>query len=176
MFLKSSCRAHSPARLLERKFYQHCMPYYAFLLLTAYYWSDKTAQGCPFEIAYIDPYKPFENNARMAYITYSKNGAIFGYGSMITLIPELKLGKMSYYWEISVWKISFYWMWLVLIESVLIIIFHFIFHTHIVFHHGVIILNRSNNSQISIETSAPQQAGGFIIKCYFGISNITACR
>ena len=42
-------------------------------------------------------------------------------------------------------------------------------------HHGVIILNRSNNSQISIETSAPQQAGGFIIKYYFGISNITAC-
>ena len=41
---------------------------------------------------------------------------------------------------------------------------------------GVIILNRSNNSQISIEKSAPQQAGGFIIKCYFGISNITACR
>ena len=38
------------------------------------------------------------------------------------------------------------------------------------------ILNRSNNSQISIETSAPQQAGGFIIKYYFGISNITACR
>ena len=38
------------------------------------------------------------------------------------------------------------------------------------------ILNRSNNSQISIETSAPQQAGGFIIKCYFGISNITASR
>ena len=35
------------------------------------------------------------------------------------------------------------------------------------FNHGVIILNRSNNSQISIETSAPQQAGGFIIKCYF---------
>ena len=30
------------------------------------------------------------------------------------------------------------------------------------FDHGVIILNRSNNSQISIETSAPQQAGGFI--------------
>ena len=42
--------------------------------------------------------------------------------------------------------------------------------------HGVIILNRSNNSYISIETSAPQQAGGFIIKYYFGISNITACR
>ena len=38
------------------------------------------------------------------------------------------------------------------------------------------ILNRSNNSQISIETSAPQQAGGFIIKYYFGISNITASR
>ena len=42
--------------------------------------------------------------------------------------------------------------------------------------HRVIILNRSNNSYISIETSAPQQAGGFIIKYYFGISNIAACR
>ena len=42
--------------------------------------------------------------------------------------------------------------------------------------HGVIILKWSNNSQISHETSAPQQAGGFIIKYYFGISNITACR
>ena len=43
-------------------------------------------------------------------------------------------------------------------------------------YHGVIILNRSDNSQISIETSGPQQAGGFIIKYYFGISNITVCR
>ena len=42
--------------------------------------------------------------------------------------------------------------------------------------HGVIILNRSNNSCISTETSAPQQAGGFIIKYYFRISNITECR
>ena len=42
--------------------------------------------------------------------------------------------------------------------------------------HGDIILNRSNNSQISIETSAPQQADGFIINNYFGISNITARR
>ena len=37
-------------------------------------------------------------------------------------------------------------------------------------NYGVIILNRSNNSYISIETSVPQQAGGFIIKYYFGIS------
>ena len=37
-------------------------------------------------------------------------------------------------------------------------------------------LNSNNNSKISIETSAPQQAGGFIIKRYFGISNVTACR
>ena len=37
---------------------------------------------------------------------------------------------------------------------------------------GVIILNKSNNSQISIETSAPQQVGGFIIKYYFGISKL----
>ena len=44
------------------------------------------------------------------------------------------------------------------------------------FCHGVIILTRSNNSYISNETSAPQQTGGFIIKYYFGISNITACR
>ena len=43
-------------------------------------------------------------------------------------------------------------------------------------NHGVIILNRSNNSQISIETFAPQQADGFIKKYYFGISNIAACR
>ena len=42
--------------------------------------------------------------------------------------------------------------------------------------HGVVILNRSNNSLISIEISGPQQAGGFIMKHYFGISNITACR
>ena len=42
--------------------------------------------------------------------------------------------------------------------------------------HGYIILNRSNNLQISIETSAPQQAGGFIIKRHIGISNIAACR
>ena len=33
-----------------------------------------------------------------------------------------------------------------------------------------------NYSQISIETSAPQQAGGFIIKNYFEISNIVVCR
>ena len=38
------------------------------------------------------------------------------------------------------------------------------------YEHGVIILNRINNS---IETSTPQQAGGFIIKYYFGISNFT---
>ena len=31
----------------------------------------------------------------------------------------------------------------------------------------------SKNSQTSIETSAPQQTGGFIIKHYFGFSNIT---
>ena len=42
--------------------------------------------------------------------------------------------------------------------------------------HRVIILNRSNNSYISIEISAPQQAGGFIMKYSFGISNFTACR
>ena len=42
--------------------------------------------------------------------------------------------------------------------------------------HGDIILNRSNNSLISIETSAPQQVGGFTIKHYFGISNIATCR
>ena len=43
-------------------------------------------------------------------------------------------------------------------------------------NHGDIILNRSNNSSISIETSMPHQAGGFIIKHYLGISNIAACR
>ena len=32
------------------------------------------------------------------------------------------------------------------------------------------------STQISIETSVPQQAGGFIIKCCSGISNIAACR
>ena len=37
-------------------------------------------------------------------------------------------------------------------------------------NHEVIILNRSNSSQISIETSVPQQASGFIIKYCFGIS------
>ena len=42
--------------------------------------------------------------------------------------------------------------------------------------HGYIILNRSNNWQISIEISAPLQAVGFFIKDYFGISNIVACR
>ena len=42
-------------------------------------------------------------------------------------------------------------------------------------HHGVIILNRSDNSLFSIETSAPQQVGGFILKHYFGISNVTTC-
>ena len=41
-------------------------------------------------------------------------------------------------------------------------------------NHVVIILNRYNNSKISIETLVPQQAGGFIIKHYFGISNIAA--
>ena len=44
------------------------------------------------------------------------------------------------------------------------------------YEHGDIILNRSNNLQISIETSAPQQARGFIINNHFGISNITTCR
>ena len=42
-------------------------------------------------------------------------------------------------------------------------------------NHGDTILNRSNNSQISIETFLPQQAGGIIIKHYFGISNIAGC-
>ena len=46
----------------------------------------------------------------------------------------------------------------------------------VTFDHGVIILKRSNNSLISVETAAPQQAGGFIIKYDFGVSNITACR
>ena len=36
--------------------------------------------------------------------------------------------------------------------------------------HEVLILNRNNNSQISIETSVPHQAGGFILKHYFGVS------
>ena len=34
---------------------------------------------------------------------------------------------------------------------------------------------RSNNSWVAIETSAPQQAGSFIIKHYFGVSNIAVC-
>ena len=42
--------------------------------------------------------------------------------------------------------------------------------------YGVIILDRSSNSYLSIETSTPQQAGGFVIKDYFGISNFAACR
>ena len=42
-------------------------------------------------------------------------------------------------------------------------------------HHGVIILNSSNNALFSIETSAPQQVGGFILKHYFGIPNVTTC-
>ena len=41
--------------------------------------------------------------------------------------------------------------------------------------HGDIMLNTSNNSKICIETSAPQEAGSFVIKRYFGISNIAAC-
>ena len=41
---------------------------------------------------------------------------------------------------------------------------------------GDIILNRSNNSEISIDTSGLQQAGDILIKQYFGISNITGCR
>ena len=44
------------------------------------------------------------------------------------------------------------------------------------FNHGDIILNRSNNSYITVEASAPQQASGFIIKHYFGILNISVCR
>ena len=48
--------------------------------------------------------------------------------------------------------------------------------TTVPLNHGEILLNRSNNSYISIEAPAPYQAGGFIIKYYFGISNITACR
>ena len=48
--------------------------------------------------------------------------------------------------------------------------------TRWLFKHGVIILNRSNNSWTSIGKSAPQQAGGFEIKYYFVISNITVCR
>ena len=42
--------------------------------------------------------------------------------------------------------------------------------------HGDIILNRSNNSEISIDTSGLQQAGDILIKQYFGISNIAVCR
>ena len=42
--------------------------------------------------------------------------------------------------------------------------------------HGDIMLTTSNNSQISIVRSMPQQAGGFIIKHLFGISNIVTCR
>ena len=42
--------------------------------------------------------------------------------------------------------------------------------------YGDIILISSNNSQIHIETSAPQQVGSFIINNYFEISNITTCR
>ena len=45
-----------------------------------------------------------------------------------------------------------------------------------VFNHGDVILNRSNKSSISIETSVPQQAGGFIIKRYFGTSNYAGYR
>ena len=38
-------------------------------------------------------------------------------------------------------------------------------------NHGDVIPDRSNNSYISNETSAPQQAGGFITKYFFGILN-----
>ena len=38
------------------------------------------------------------------------------------------------------------------------------------------ILSRSNNSYTSIKTYASQQSGVFIIKCYFGISNIATYR
>ena len=43
-------------------------------------------------------------------------------------------------------------------------------------NHGDIILRRMNYRQISIETSTPQHAGGFIIKRYPGISTIAAFR
>ena len=38
------------------------------------------------------------------------------------------------------------------------------------------ILSRSSNSYTSIKTYASQQSGVFIIKCYFGISNIATYR
>jgi len=55
-----------------------------------YIYSDSFAQGCPFEVGYFDPYR--EQQKRVGYISYSKDGAIFGYGSMMAMIPEIKLG------------------------------------------------------------------------------------
>ena len=39
-----------------------------------------------------------------------------------------------------------------------------------------IILNRSSNSSIPIETSAPQEVRDFIVNHYFGVSNVDAGR
>ena len=39
-----------------------------------------------------------------------------------------------------------------------------------------IIIKKKKLLLISIETSTPQQAGGFIIKRYIQISNIATCR
>ena len=43
-------------------------------------------------------------------------------------------------------------------------------------NYGNIILNRSSNSSIPIETSAPQEVRDFIVNHYFGVSNVDAVR
>ena len=51
----------------------------------------------------------------------------------------------------------------------------FVYSYIYLFYLFTFILNRSSNSQISIEIYSPQQAGGFMIKRCIGTSNIAPC-
>ncbi|XP_047136016.1 beta-lactamase-like protein 3 isoform X2 [Hydra vulgaris] len=59
------------------------------LFAPAFTWSDNSAQGCPFEIATLDPFNP--ENKKTAYINFAKDGYVPGYGTMFNLVPDLKL-------------------------------------------------------------------------------------
>ena len=56
-----------------------------------YVYPDGSGQACPFEVHSWDPYN--KKRFRMSYISYSKDGTIFGYGSNLFLIPALSLSK-----------------------------------------------------------------------------------
>lgn len=57
------------------------------MLKPVYIWPDASGQAYPFEIRSDHP----DNTKQIGYMTYTKDGSIFGYGALFSLTPELNL-------------------------------------------------------------------------------------